>query len=56
VNQRFSLIDSILFVFDSELNKKAELTKGFILRQLGHLGILRSAAFRPPLAKGLALS
>jgi hypothetical protein len=37
-------------------NKKTELTKGIILRQLGRLGLLRSAAFRPPLTKGLALS
>jgi hypothetical protein len=37
-------------------NKKTEPTKGIILRQLGHLGLLRPAAFRPPLTKGLALS
>ena len=29
-------------------NKKAGLTKGIILRQLGRLGPLRPVAFRPP--------
>ena len=37
-------------------NKKAEPTKGIILRQLGRLGLLRPVAFRPLLTKGLALS
>jgi hypothetical protein len=36
--------------------KKAEHTKGIILRQLGRLGLLRPVAFRPLFAKGLALS
>ncbi len=44
------------FAVDRMPNKKAELTKGIILRQLGRLGLLRPVAFRPPLAKGLALS
>ena len=39
-----------------DTKQKAELTKGIIPRQLGHLCLLRSVAFRPPLAKGLALS
>jgi hypothetical protein len=37
-------------------NNKAEHTKGIILRQLGHLDLLRPAAFRPRLTTGLALS
>ena len=39
-----------------DTKQKAELTKGIIPRQLGHLCLLRPVAFRPPLAKGLALS
>jgi hypothetical protein len=35
--------------------QKAE-HEGIILRQLGHLGLLRPAAFRPFLTEGLALS
>ena len=37
------------------INKKAELTKGIILRQLGRLGLIRPAAFRQFLIEGLAL-
>jgi hypothetical protein len=36
--------------------KKAEQTKGTNLRHLGHLDHLRPGAFRPPLARSLALS
>jgi hypothetical protein len=43
-------------VADRKPNKKAGLTKGIILRQLGRLGFLRPVAFRPLLAKSLALS
>lgn len=42
--------------YDITDKKKAEITKGILLRQLGRLGLLRPVAFRPPLAKGLALS
>jgi len=38
------------------IKQKAELTKGILLRRLGHLCFLRPVAFRPPLTKGLALS
>ncbi len=39
------------------MKTKTELAIGLvILRQLGHLDLSRSAAFRPPLTKGLALS
>jgi hypothetical protein len=38
------------------INKKAEPTEGIILRQLGRLSLLRPVAFRPLLAKSLALS
>jgi hypothetical protein len=36
-------------------NKKAERTKGFFLRQLGHL-LRRPGAFRIPFTEGLAFS
>jgi len=39
-----------------KMNKKGRAYRRSILRQLGHLCLLRPAAFRPPLAKGLALS
>jgi len=42
--------------YDIAQNKKVELTKSIILRQLGHLGLLRPVTVRPHLAKGLALS
>ena len=45
-----------LMLYDRMPNKKAELTKGIILRQLGSLGLLRPVAFRPLLMEGLALS
>ena len=44
------------YVLLTMMNKKGRTYRRFILRQLGHLGLLRPAAFRPPLAKGLALS
>jgi hypothetical protein len=50
------MLPSLLPRVDRMLNKKAGLTKGIILRQLGRLGLLRPVTFRPPLAKGLALS
>jgi hypothetical protein len=50
--------DSRLLQVHSDYFKKekAEQTKGVILRQLGHLDLIRPAAFRPHLATGLALS
>jgi hypothetical protein len=56
MNLLFLILVSLLSHVDRMPNKKAEHTKGIILRQLGRLGRLRPVTFRPPLTKGLALS